>query len=278
MKVFCVSILSLLFASAAGAATLAYDFGGRNNDLYDRRSLARFFRDEGPAPSGVSKNNRETNGDPFAKGAGGGPLLPVLRLDLPRFVSGKVPSYVSRADRAAGYLMLVCVGTGCPQRVPFIWTRSRLDRVADAMAESIAAAGCEPDQPEPRCELHGLRRAMAVMERIVAREKLNRMPGREIDAYTVQGETGVWGTQDCVDQAANGTSYLVILADAGLMKWHRVVYPGLHAGVQPHWFTRIEAPDGRLLQFDLYHRADGIGRGSPVKVRVDSAGAWSGMK
>lgn len=274
MKFWFILVTVSTVASGAQAATIRYNFGAQSSKLYDRALLTKFFRDEGPSPSGVAKNHNETNGDYSAKGAGGGPLFPMLRVELPRFLSNKAPSYVRYEDRAAGYLMTVCVGTGCPHRVPFIWTKSRLDRVAKEMARAMAAAGCNLDRPSVNCELTGLKRAMVVMEGIIAHEKLRAMSGGEIGAYTVKGEIGSWDVQDCVDQAANGTSYLMILADTGLMKRHRVYYPGHYMGIQPHWFTRLQQPDGRVLQFDLYHRSEGIGRGAPVKVGLDrTAGA-----
>jgi hypothetical protein len=48
------------------------------------RQLAHFFADTGPHSSGITRDGRPTYGDPFAKGASGGPLLPVYQLKLPR--------------------------------------------------------------------------------------------------------------------------------------------------------------------------------------------------
>jgi hypothetical protein len=74
-----------------------------------------------------------------------------------------------------------------------------------------------------------------------------------------------------VDQAYNGTAYLMILADAGLMKLFRIYYPGF---TWTHNYTRLKAPNGVVLSLDLYHRGSGVGTGAYVPVfRDDLRGA-----
>jgi hypothetical protein len=43
----------------------------------------------------------------------------------------------------------------------------------------------------------------------------------ELEAYRVKGATHDPWTQDCVDQAANGTSYAIVWAEYQLMGFHR---------------------------------------------------------
>ena len=67
---------------------------------------ARFFADTGPHDFGISRDGNPTYGDPFAKGANRGPLLPIYQLELPRKVSANGPSLASsgwKTARAAGW-------------------------------------------------------------------------------------------------------------------------------------------------------------------------------
>jgi hypothetical protein len=63
-------------------------------------------------------------------------------MELPRFVGAntRLPSWLLMRNRATGYLMMVCTGTGCQYRVPVIWTKPMLDRVAATMAAPWRAA------------------------------------------------------------------------------------------------------------------------------------------
>ena len=72
--------------------------------------------------------------------------------------------------------------------------------------------------------------------------------------------------QDCLDQTFNGTSYLMILADAGLMKLHKVYYPGF---TWVHDYTRLQAPNGLVVRLEMDHRQSGIGTGAYVPVLSD---------
>jgi hypothetical protein len=70
------------------------------------QELARFFTDTGPYVSGITRDGEPTYGNPFAKGANRGPLLPVYQLELPRKVSATGQSQGSsglKTARAAGW-------------------------------------------------------------------------------------------------------------------------------------------------------------------------------
>jgi hypothetical protein len=250
--------LGLRPAYAQPAAPLSYNFGGKNSPLYDRTKLSQFADDRGYHYINITRDHSPTYGDRSVKGADGRPLLPVTHLELPRFVDaqGKLPGWVLMKDRATGYLMTVCTGTGCQYRIPVVWTQPMLDRVAAAMGGAMA--NCDPQTA--KCELKGLQRAMTIME-AQFRQKLDRMSSSEIHAYMVTNAYYEPYVQDCVDQAYNGTAYLMILADAGLMKLHKVYYPGF---TLLHNYTRLQAPNGVVLSIDLYHRGAGVGTGAYV--------------
>ena len=72
--------------------------------------------------------------------------------------------------------------------------------------------------------------------------------------------------QDCLDQTFNGTSYLMILADAGLMKLFKVYYPG---STLTHDYTRVQAPNGLVVRLEMDHRDSGVGTGAYVPVLDD---------
>jgi hypothetical protein len=245
-------------AYATPAAPLPYDFGGQNSPLYNRAQLSGFADDRGNHYINITRDHSPTYGDRSAKNADGRPLLPVTRLELPRFVDAqaKFPGWVLMKDRATGYLMTVCTGTGCQYRIPIIWTQPMLDRVAASMGSAMA--NCDPQTA--KCELKGVQRAMTIME-AQFRQKLDRMSSSEIHAYMVTNAYYEPYTQDCVDQAYNGTAYLMILADAGLMKLHKVYYPGF---TWLHNYTRLQAPNGVVISLDLYHRGSGVGTGAYV--------------
>jgi hypothetical protein len=232
-----------------------------------RQELARFFADTGPYESGISRDGKPTYGDPFAKGASGGPLLPVYQLELPRKVSatGPIPGFVRLTDRATGWLVIACAGTGCTYRVPIIYTEAMLDSVRLVMAMATGKLGAETADEE----IKGLEAAAVQMEYLLA-TKLATLTPRELEAYRVKGANHDPWTQDCVDQAANGTSYAIVWAEYQLMRFHRPYYPGFMPGVFPHFYSRLQRiDDGDVFAFDLYHRSDGIGQGSPIHAMPD---------
>lgn len=253
----------LTSAHATPAVPLPYNFGGKDSPHYDRFRLSRFADDRGYRKLNITRDRSPTYGDRSLKGADGRPLLPVTQLELPRFVeaSGDLPRWLLMKDRATGYLMTVCTGTGCQYRIPVIWTQPMLDRVAAEMGTVMAS--CDPQSAE--CELKGVERAMTIME-AQFREKLDRMTKPEIRAYMVTDAYHDPFLQDCVDQVYNGTAYLMILADAGLMKLFRIYYPG---STWIHNYTRLQAPNGLVIALDLYHRSSGVGTGALVTAARD---------
>jgi len=167
--------LGLTPAHAIPAAPLPYNFGGRDSPHYDRLTLSLFADDRGYHDLNITRDHSPTYGDRSLKGADGRPLLPVTQLELPHFVeaSGNLPRWLLMKDRATGYLMTVCTGTGCQYRIPVIWTQPVLDRVAAEMGRVMAS--CDPQSVE--CELEGVEWAMTIME-AQFREKLSRETGQ----------------------------------------------------------------------------------------------------
>ncbi len=157
---------------------------------------------------------------------------------------------------AGGYRAAICAGAGCPLKISFLFTGSHIAKVAAEMTQARTAAGCVADTAE--CERSALSRAMVVMEMIVHDETLKVMTSSEQTAHSTTGtyEAKKQLTQDCVDQATNGITYLAILAEENLFRHHQIVHPGRIniAIIQPHFFTQIKSEDGTVYRFDLYHR------------------------
>ena len=156
--------------------------------------------------------------------------------------------------------MIACTGTGCAYRVPIIYTEAMLDSVRLVMAMATGTFGAE----NAEVELKGLEAAAVQMEYLLARKLAALTPG-EREAYRVKGAALDPWTQDCVDQAANGTSYAIVWAEYQMMRFHRPYYPGFNPGVFPHFYSRLQrVGNGEVFAFDLYHRSQGIGQGSPI--------------
>ena len=83
-----VLIASIVFRLTPAVATpLIYDFGGQNSHLYNRSQLTRFADDRGYHVVDLTRHHSPTYGDPLATSANGGPLFPITRIELPRFVT-----------------------------------------------------------------------------------------------------------------------------------------------------------------------------------------------
>ena len=231
--------------------------------MIDEKKLLKFFSDR---RADIHRGGEPTNGSAWLKGASRGPLLPVRKYYLPYRVTkaGRIPGHVLLKDKATGWLMIVSSGTGGAYRIPMIFTDEMMSNIKGHM-DRVSTEDSEVG------ELKRISIACVYFEKLF-RQKLNSMISDELNAYRVTTTTQTVWTQDCVDQAANGMCYLVILTKAGLMKHHTIYYPGLKASITPHWYTRIQKPNGEVLAIDLYHRSSGIGRGHAPAIAKDPAG------
>jgi hypothetical protein len=170
-------------------------------------------------------------------------------------------TYYREDGRQDGYLAVICGGAGCVKKVRFLFSKARLKRVQEVMAEARSSAKCLADIP--KCERIGLSAGVVEMEKMV-------WTGLEGVEYNVQYDSDLmpWPmrynpsarTQDCVDQATNGMSYVYILAKQGLIRHFHVVDPG--ETFMHHW-TRVADDNGRICEFDLYHRGSAPGAHYP---------------
>ncbi|HEY8279738.1 MAG TPA: hypothetical protein VIH99_08950 [Bdellovibrionota bacterium] len=172
-----------------------------------------------------------------------------------------------------GYRIRICSGTGCPIKIPFTVTRQHLDIVRQAVEKARSSSSCNAGAAA--CERNvDLRVAVRTLEAIVWREKILTMSYEELKKYYAEGlagrpNFGLGGdrtepglsqqrTMDCVDQASNGTTYLIVLNEEGYMRRNHVINPGMENFlIQPHFFSRIQDNEsGARFQFDLYDRSN----------------------
>jgi len=174
--------------------------------------------------------------------------------EIPRGNNYPVKNSLPRGDT-----IKFCAGAGCKIKLPFTFSASNIRRAADAM-KSV----CRQDTAA--CEREGLRHAVRELDRIVRDERLKRTSFDEIIRNSINRDNGnnpgsftdklsqnqVY-LRDCVDQAANGSSYLIVLASHGLIRHHRILAPSMiNLFVQPHFFSRIQEIGGRTYRFDLF--------------------------
>lgn len=127
-----------------------------------------------------------------------------------------------------GNTVTVCHAYGCQKQTPFTFRQADLDRIAEIMDGARAAE-------TPVAERRGLARATAWIERRVGAEIGTASDRASIDVLGSNDAT----QQDCVDEATNTTSYLMVMARNGLLRHHTVERPfakgNLLMGVWPHW-------------------------------------------
>lgn len=119
-------------------------------------------------------------------------------------------------------------GQAAPSAI--IYTEAMLRSVEQTMAEAMG----KPKAKGPDEEIKGLEAAVVRMEQLLANALATLTPG-ELEAYRVQGAFLDPWTQDCVDQAANVTSYAIVWLEYRMMRFHRPYYPGFKSGLLPHF-------------------------------------------
>jgi hypothetical protein len=115
-----------------------------------------------------------------------------------------------------GATVHVCHAYGCQKRTKFTFRPADIDALTQVMAKSRGKA---PDSPEE--ERRAIAYAIGWME-----TRVGDVIGTKDDRAGMEfGGPGDPTQQDCVDEATNTTSYLNVLADAGLLKHHTVSVP-----------------------------------------------------
>jgi hypothetical protein len=141
---------------------------------------------------------------------------------------------------------VVCHGFGCHLKTAVRFSRDDLRR----MARLIGRGG-------PQAEREGIRRMIAWAERRVAPAvgSADDVAGLDI------GNAGKRGQMDCIDEATNTTSYLLVAQQNGLLRHHTVARPVARGffldGRYPHATAVIVDPDGTPWAVDSWPQANG---------------------
>lgn len=179
----------------------------------------------------------------------------------------------------------VCSAYGCQRQTPFTFTDADIRHLATLMAEQRV-------NNTPQAERNAIGAAIAWIERRVgAATGTDRdRPGLDLLG------SGDRRQQDCVDEATNTTSYLMVMERYALLRHHRVVRPmakgNMIMGTWVHWGAMIEEKEsGRKYAVDSFFRANGepplimaaerwyIDEGetpAPIRSRTASANASEG--
>jgi hypothetical protein len=177
-------------------------------------------------------------------------LLPVLA--APSAAAAQTPQswYGDQGFVAPdGIRIVACHGYGCARRMPVSLDVALLGRMG-----AILKGG----RGSPEAERRALRAAVAAYTAYLAAS----FGGKPDEPRSPPGMSGMQGQMDCVDEATNVTSLLLVLQDQGLLAHHRVERPqsrGLFIdGRYPHVTAIVaERRNGREWAVDPWSRAPG---------------------
>ncbi|MEL6422736.1 MAG: hypothetical protein AAFQ42_09870 [Pseudomonadota bacterium] len=145
-----------------------------------------------------------------------------------------------KSEEPRGNRITVCHGYGCQNQ-----TRVRLSRADIAEISKIMEKTRKADTPHE--ERRAVAYAVAWLETEIGRRvgTANDRPGMD---YLGSGDPG---QQDCVDEATNTTSYMLVMQHNGLLRHHTVGTPFskgnvLLGGVSqwPHWTAVLTEKEG----------------------------------
>ena len=145
-----------------------------------------------------------------------------------------------------GNRISVCHGFGCHRKTAFGFSSSDLRRMARLI-----------DNSSPAAERDGIRKMIAWAERRVA-----PTVGSADDAAGLDiANAGKRGQMDCIDEASNTTSYLMVAARNGLLRHHEVSRPVSRGffldGRYPHATAVIVDTDGAAWAVDSWPQGNG---------------------
>jgi hypothetical protein len=148
-----------------------------------------------------------------------------------------------------GDSVTVCHAYGCKAQTAFTFTSSDI-------AELFVVMTTVPREDSPREERRAIANAIGWMERRVAPAAGTAADRAGMD-FSGSGDRS---QQDCVDEATNTTSYLLVLERHGLIRHHAVERPFAKDdfGKWTHWAALIrEKGSGELFAVDASASANG---------------------
>ena len=144
----------------------------------------------------------------------------------------------------------ICHGFGCAYRTPIAYSASDLGKL-----KSILAAG----KSSPEAERRAIARAVQWQENRVAPEVGS---AGDVGGYDLS-KSPERGQMDCIDEAANTTSLLVLATERGFLHHHKAGRPVskgfLIDGSYPHASAVVkEKASGKVFAVDSWPRANGM--------------------
>lgn len=146
--------------------------------------------------------------------------------------------------------MVVCHGFGCHLKTTVAFSAADMK----ALGEILAAGSATPE-----AEREAIARAVQWQEKRVAPTVGS---ANDVGGFSVDG-AGVPGQMDCIDEATNTTSLLLVAERNGLLKHHAVRSPVARGffldGRYPHATAVVaEIKTGKTFAIDSWPRANGL--------------------
>ncbi|GAB4225507.1 MAG: hypothetical protein Kow0032_01490 [Methyloligellaceae bacterium] len=145
----------------------------------------------------------------------------------------------------------VCSAYGCQHQTLFTFTARDIRKMGILMEESHR-------ENTPEAERKALAKTIAWIEK-----RVGGVTGTERDraGLDLLG-SGDRRQQDCVDEATNTTSYMMVMERHGMLRHHKVLRPmakgNMIMGIWPHWGAMIEErATGRKFAVDSFFHANG---------------------
>ena len=144
----------------------------------------------------------------------------------------------------------VCHGYGCRIKTPFQVNSDDIQRFQTIMSEFDGSA---------EEELQGVQKVVSYMEQRVGKVLGTDKDRAKIETSGINDPT----QQDCIDEATNTTSYLLVLESHGLLKYHNVRRPEVRGywvdGKWPHWTAVLQNQDNQEeWAVDTWFRDNGV--------------------
>jgi hypothetical protein len=159
--------------------------------------------------------------------------------------AGYLARYQNTNTRAS---FRVCSDFGCARDTVVVLSDAEWTQVRSIFAATPANAAEERDR---------IRIAVATLETLVGpkADTADDEPGAALFALNTHGQ------MDCIDEAYNTSTYLRLLADEGLLRWHKTGQPVLRGHLIDRWphntATIYESQSGESFAVDSWFHGNG---------------------
>lgn len=149
-----------------------------------------------------------------------------------------------------GDVVTVCHGYGCRIKTPFSIEERDLQHIRGIMSDF---------EGSPETERDGVQKVISYFE-----QRVGKAIGTDKDRAKIEtGGINNPSQQDCIDEATNTTSYLMVMARHGLLQHHVVRRPEVRGywvdGKWPHWTAVLQQEsDKEEWAVDTWFRDNGV--------------------